>query len=143
MKVQNFITHEAITFSKISYYPTMVIQITASMLYDLVQCPHRVTMDLFGDRKKRDEINPFVKLLWKKGTAHEKDIISGIETPLLDLSIYAGDEKERLTTEAMNNGELLIYGGRIQVDNLLGNPDLLRKGLGGYIAGDITKWCRT
>jgi hypothetical protein len=120
----------------------MVTQITASMLYDLVQCPHRVTMDLFGDRKKRDEINPFVELLWKKGTAHEKDIISGIETPILDLSIYAGDEKERLTTEAMNNGELLIYGGRIQVDNLLGNPDLLRKGLGGYVAGDIKSGAR-
>lgn len=112
-------------------------KITASMLYDLVHCPHRVTMDLFADPKKRDEINPFVELLWKKGSAHEKDIISGVGDPFLDLSIYAGDEKERLTTEAMNDGEPLIYGGRIQEDNLLGDPDLLRKRLGGYIAGDI------
>ena len=27
----------------------MTANITGSMLYDLVQCPHRVTMDLFGD----------------------------------------------------------------------------------------------
>ena len=27
----------------------MTAMITASMLYDLVACPHRVTMDLFGD----------------------------------------------------------------------------------------------
>jgi predicted RecB family nuclease len=107
------------------------------MLYDLVHCPHRVTMDLFGDARKRDEINPFVELLWKKGSAHEKDIISGLGTSFLDLSIYAGDEKEHLTTKAMSDGEPLIYGGRIQENNLLGDPDLLRKELGGYIAGDI------
>jgi len=36
--------------------------VTAAMLYDLVQCPHRPTMDLFGDPAKRDEINAFVQL---------------------------------------------------------------------------------
>jgi predicted RecB family nuclease len=94
-------------------------------------------MDLFGDPKMRDEINPFVELLWKKGSAYEKDVINGVGDPFLDLSMYAGDEKEQLTTEAMKDGERLIYGGRIQEGNLLGDPDLLRKGLGGYVAGDI------
>ena len=32
----------------------MPTPITASMLYDLVACPHRVTMDLFGDPVERD-----------------------------------------------------------------------------------------
>jgi hypothetical protein len=32
----------------------MPTHITASMLYDLVACPHRVTMDLFGDPVERD-----------------------------------------------------------------------------------------
>jgi hypothetical protein len=40
----------------------------AAMLYDLVQCPHRPAMDLFGDPAKRDEINPFIQLLWEKGS---------------------------------------------------------------------------
>jgi hypothetical protein len=34
----------------------MSIQITASMLYNLVQCPKRVDLDLFGDPALRDEI---------------------------------------------------------------------------------------
>ena len=49
------------------------IQITAAMLYDLVQCEHRPAMDLFGDPKKRDRISPFVRLLWEKGTAYENE----------------------------------------------------------------------
>jgi hypothetical protein len=35
--------------------------ITAAMLYDLVQCPHRPAMDLFGDPAKRDEVNATVR----------------------------------------------------------------------------------
>lgn len=27
----------------------MTVPVTAAMLYDLVSCPHRVTMDLFGE----------------------------------------------------------------------------------------------
>jgi len=49
------------------------VQITAAMLYDLVQCPHRPSMDLLGDPAKRDEINAFVQLLWEKGTAYEHE----------------------------------------------------------------------
>jgi len=32
--------------------------ITASMLYDLIACPHRLSMDLFADPGDRDEISP-------------------------------------------------------------------------------------
>lgn len=115
----------------------MKVPVTASMLYDLVACPHRVTMDLFGDPAKRDEPNPFVQLLWERGASYEKEVIEGLETPFIDLSIYAGDEKEQLTLEAMQRGEPLIYSGRIQAEDLLGDPDLLRKEVDGYIAGDI------
>jgi uncharacterized protein len=115
----------------------MATPVTASMLYDLVACPHRVTMDLYGDPVKRDTANVFVQLLWEKGSLYEREVISGLKRPFLDLSIYAGDEKDRLTLEAMQRGEPLIYSGRIQVPGLLGDPDLLRKEAGGYVAGDI------
>lgn len=115
----------------------MTAPVTAAMLYDLVACPHRVTMDLFGDPTQRDAPNPFVELLWEKGSLYEREVIAGLQVPFLDLSPYAGDEKERLTLGAMQRGESLIYGGRIQVEGLLGDPDLLRKEGGGYIAGDI------
>ena len=89
----------------------MVMAVTAAMLYDLVACPHRVTMDLFADPAQRDEPNPFVQLLWEKGSLYERDVIAGLQVPFLDLSQYAGDEKERLTLEAMQKGEALIFGG--------------------------------
>lgn len=111
--------------------------VTASVLYDLVQCPQRVSLDAFGDSAARDEINPFVRLLWEKGTQFEHEIIAGLAQPFLDLSGFGEDEKERLTLEAMKRGEALIYGGRISADDLLGEPDLLRKDTGGYIPGDI------
>lgn len=107
------------------------------MLYDLIACPHRVSMDLFEDPVNRDEPNAFVDLLWEKGSLYEREVMAGIKEPYCDLSSYSGDEKERLTSEAMQRGESLIYSGRMSADGLLGEPDLLRKKDSGYIAGDI------
>jgi predicted RecB family nuclease len=78
-----------------------------------------------------------VKLLWERGMAHEENVVAAIGKPFLDLSMYAGDEKEGRTLEAMNRGETLIYGGRISASGLLGDPDLLRREGDGYVAGDI------
>ncbi|MDE2465785.1 MAG: TM0106 family RecB-like putative nuclease [Alphaproteobacteria bacterium] len=115
----------------------MTQHVTAAMLYDLVACPHRVSMDLFANPADRDEPNAFVELLWKQGTLYERDVMAGLKEPYCDLSSYSGDDKERLTSEAMQRGEPLIYSGRISADGLLGDPDLLRKQGSGYIAGDI------
>ena len=78
----------------------MTTPITASMLYDYLSCPHRVTMDLFGDPSKRDEPNAFVQLLWEKGTLFEKEVMENLQIPFL---IYKEEEKERLTLEAMQS----------------------------------------
>ena len=75
------------------------------MLYDLVSCPHRVAMDLFADPVQRDAPNPFIQLLWEKGSLFEKQVIEELEVPFTDLSPQAGDEKERLTLEAMQRGD--------------------------------------
>jgi predicted RecB family nuclease len=111
--------------------------ITASMLYDIVACPHRPTMDLFGNLAERDETNPFVQLLWERGVIHEQETITHLEIPFLDLSVYQGAEKERKTGEAIARGEQLIYSGSIAADDLLGVPDLLRREGNDYIPGDI------
>jgi predicted RecB family nuclease len=112
-------------------------KITASMLYNLVQCPHRVSLDLFGNYEDRDPVSPFVKLLWEKGTAFEKEVIEGLEKPFTDLSAFRGEEKERMTREAMARGDDLIYSGRITAGDLVGEPDILRRHGNAYIAGDI------
>lgn len=115
----------------------MTPPVTAALLYALVACPHRVTMDLYADPSERDEPNAFVELLWERGSLYEKEVIAGLKDPFLDLSRFAGDEKEQRTSEAMQRGEPLIYGGRIQAEGLLGDPDLIRKHESGYVAGDI------
>ena len=73
----------------------MVTSVTASMLYDLVACPHRVTMDLFADPAQRDEPNPFVQLLWEKGSLRERIMSRAI-------SNLAPVRKVRKTTRNLN-----------------------------------------
>jgi predicted RecB family nuclease len=101
---------------------------TASILYDLLACPHRVTLDAFGDSAERDEITPFVRLLWQRGSAYEREVMSKLAgtTPVLDLSAFPSDEREPRTTEALQQRVPLIYQGRIRAGDLLGIPDLLR-----------------
>lgn len=115
----------------------MPAPITASTLYDLIRCPHRVTMDRYADPARRDPANPFVQLLWERGNLYEKEVIASLKLPFLDLSPFAGEDKEQRTHEAMARGEPLIYNGRIRVDDLLGEPDLLRLEGGKYFPGDI------
>ncbi len=115
----------------------MTKQITASLLYNSIYCPHRVFLDSFGNAALRDPVSPFVQLLWEKGTLYEHDVIAGLGTPFVDLSGPTGDKKEAATRAAMERGETLIYGGRLSVDELLGEPDLLRKEGPKYVAIDI------
>ncbi len=46
-------------------------------------------------------------------------------------------EKEQKALEAMRSDAPLIYGGRLAADDLLGDPDLLRREGTGYVPGDI------
>jgi predicted RecB family nuclease len=111
--------------------------VTASVLYDLVQCPQRVALDAFGDPANRDPIKAFVRLLWERGALFEREAIAKLSQPFTDLSKASDSDRERLTFEAMARGDSLIHGGRIRVDDLIGAPDLLRKEPGGYVPGDI------
>jgi predicted RecB family nuclease len=112
-------------------------RISASLLYNHLACPHRVFMDAFADPTLRDPVSPFVQLLWDKGTIFEKETIAGLGVLFVDLSGLRGDEKEAATKAAIERGETLIYGGRLSVGELLGEPDLLRKEGAGYVAIDI------
>ena len=111
--------------------------ITASMLYNFVQCPHRVNQDLFGNPTDKDEVSVFVQLLWDRGNAFERQVIERLEIPFMDLSDLFETSKEEATKEAIARGDDLIYSGRIRAGNLLGEPDLLRRQGEGYVAGDI------
>ena len=106
-------------------------------MYNFVQCPHRVSLDLFGNPAEKDSVNAFVQLLWDKGNAFELEVIENLQIPFTNLKCLSNEEKEEATMEAMRRGDALIYAGRIRSGNLLGEPDLLRRQNGGYVAGDI------
>jgi predicted RecB family nuclease len=111
--------------------------VTASILYDLVECPQRVALDAFGNAADRDDINPFIRLLWRRGTLFERETIQKLQLPFVDLASVDELDRERLTLQAMTHGDPLIHGGRIVAEDLIGMPDLLRKEIGGYVPGDI------
>lgn len=111
--------------------------ISATQLYDFVQCPHRVSLDVFGDQRKRDEPNAFVELLWDQGLEHELATLTKLAAPTNLRTIEDAAARERATLEAMLRGDPLIYGGRLVVDDLVGEPDLLEIRNGRYIPGDI------
>jgi predicted RecB family nuclease len=115
----------------------MTQRLTASLLYNHLTCPHRVAMDAFEDPARRDPVSPFVQLLWERGTRYEADVIRALGQPFTDLSALSGTAKEAATREAISRGDALIYSGRISVDDLLGEPDLLRREGTGYAAIDI------
>jgi predicted RecB family nuclease len=111
--------------------------ITASLLYNHLTCPHRVAMDGFADPALRDTVNPFVRMLWERGSLFEQDTIRGLGQPFTDLSGFCGDEKEKETRAAISRSDVLIYAGRLSADEVLGEPDLLRREGNGYVAIDI------
>jgi predicted RecB family nuclease len=94
-------------------------------------------MDLFGDVALRDPVNPFVQLLWDRGNEYEQDVIGKLDIPFTSLKHLPLEEKESQTYEAMNRGDDFIYGGRISADDLVGEPDILRRCGTKYAAGDI------
>ncbi|MCA9374611.1 TM0106 family RecB-like putative nuclease [Candidatus Peregrinibacteria bacterium] len=112
--------------------------VTASKLYDFIQCPHRVWRDVYGPKEEKvKETNPFVELLWEKGVLHEERIVRGLGK-VVDMSTGSHEERFAATIEAMKSGAQLIYQGVLIYENLLGIPDLLRKLPDGtYIPIDI------
>lgn len=111
--------------------------ITASMLYDWVQCPHRVYLDIYGDAAEKKPESVFVKMLWERGLLHEEAVIGTVKH--CDLSAIKDKKAKReATLEAMKQREPLIYNGAICYGDLEGVPDLLRHVANGlYEAGDI------
>ena len=102
------------------------MNITASSLYDYIQCPHKVWRDIYGPQEEKiRETNPFVELLWERGVKHEEKIVSGLGD-FLDLKEGSIDERFQKTIEAMKNKTPLIYQGVLKYENNIGIPDLLK-----------------
>ena len=71
-----------------------------------------------GDQSLRDEVSPFIAMLWRRGTLYETEVMERGHLQDLDLSAAPTEDKERLTLGAMQRGEPLIYSGRVSADGL-------------------------
>lgn len=114
------------------------MKITATQLYNFLQCNHRVWRDVYGPQEEKiKEANPFVQLLWDRGVFHEREVIKNIGK-FTDISEGSHEVRFANTLQAMKNGDDLIYQGVLLDGNLMGIPDLLRKKEdGSYIPIDI------
>lgn len=113
--------------------------VTASKLYDYLQCPHRVWRDEYGPQEEKiQETNPFVKMLWERGIVHEKEVVAKMGE-LVDLKEKGShDERFKKTLQAIKDGKGLIYQGVLRYGDQLGIPDLLKRMPDGkYIPLDV------
>lgn len=116
------------------------MKISATDLYSYVKCPHRVWRDAFDDPTLKDPPNEFVQLLWERGVRHERDVIAQQkgEIEILDLSGIPLEQRRVKTLEAMKQKVPCIYQGYLEVDELVGKPDLLEfQSNGEYVPVDI------
>ena len=90
-----------------------------------------------GPKKKLQETNAFVELLWIKGVLHEEKVIKNIGE-YVDLSQGTIEDRIRKTLAELKKGTPLIYQGVLCHGDLLGIPDLIIKESEGiYIPIDI------
>jgi len=115
----------------------MPARITASMLYSLVLCPHRVERDLFANPTEKDAPSAFVEMLWERGNAYESSVVAGLVPPPLNLRELPVEARVEATRRAMIARTPLIFGGRLESEDCIGEPDFLRLDGNGYFAGDI------
>jgi uncharacterized protein len=102
------------------------MHVTASKLYNFLQCHHKVWRDIHGPQDEKIEVNDFVKLLWERGVKHESQVVEKMGR-FLNLKGLPIEVAAKKTIKAMNNGVELIYQGVLSHGNMRGVPDLLRK----------------
>jgi predicted RecB family nuclease len=111
--------------------------ISGTMVRDMVICERKVALDVHANPSLRDDTSPFVRMLWRDGLLHERDVLSTLDGPHADLRELDREERERKTATAMAERAPIILGSVIRHDDLIGMPDILRLGYTGYIALDV------
>lgn len=111
--------------------------VTGTMLRDLVACERRVRHDLHGDPAARDPVSDFVAMLRDGGVLHEDFVVEALPRARTDLRGEPVGARAALTIAAMDGPADWIVGGRIEVGDRVGHPDLLRRVDGIWYAGDV------
>jgi uncharacterized protein len=101
------------------------IRVRAQDFYDYHKCPHRVYLNRFGDPAQKLPQSEFLNLLFENGTAHEWEVVKGLEyeTPAGE----SLEERAATTLKLMKRGVKLIYQGVLLQPAEVGIPDLLER----------------
>jgi len=111
--------------------------LTATKLYNYLQCSHKVWRDIYGPQNEKIEVNDFLKLIWEMGIVHEAEVISTFNN-YVDLKDVPVELAFKETMKAIEAKAPVIYQGVLEYGNLRGRPDLLtRTDDGQYIPIDI------
>lgn len=111
--------------------------ISGTMIRDVLACERKVALDVHGDAALKDDLSPFVRMLWRDGLAHERHVLAGAEGPVADLRDLTRAQRERGTATAIAEGVPTILGSVIQSGDLIGMPDILKLEGAGYVAMDV------
>lgn len=99
---------------------------TATTLYSLVICPHRVFLDAHGDPTEKVPASAFLEMLWQSGRDHEDRVIATLD--IVDAKTTDDvDRRIEDTLRLMREGHAWIYHGLFRVGDLVGEPDLLER----------------
>lgn len=99
-------------------------RLSASQIYNLVQCPYRVYLNIYGEQSKKLPHSDFFIKLIEDGVQHEKEVI--IDIPYTEVpSDGTLEERSKITKELMDNKTPWIYQGVLLTNDMVGIPDLL------------------
>lgn len=113
--------------------PAAVVEITDNLISNHLACPHRVRLDVRSTGARRDEVSPFVELLWNHGLANEAKMVAALGDSVCELGELPESQREAATLAAMRRGEAFIHGGLLRAEGLTAQPPVLVREGHGYI----------
>jgi predicted RecB family nuclease len=115
---------------------------SATEIANFARCAHRIFLDANGPAAEAAPPTAEMERLWAEGREHEARIVAtlAVETA----SGFTAQERRASTLALMTAGAPLIYHGCLSKDDLVGEPDLLRRietpsslGAHAYVPVDI------
>lgn len=101
-------------------------QITGGIFYQYLSCPHWPYFDLYGDQSKRRRRNRFSELLLEMGVLQEERFLASFGA-VSEVKAKGPKARAAATLKLMRAGAELIHRGRIEFEDLAGEPSLLEK----------------
>lgn len=115
---------------------------TATDLANFVRCEHRIFLDANGDRTLALPPSAEMQRLWDEGRVHEERVLDTLDSTSVTGTTPA--ERRAATLAAMAEGVPLIYHALLVKDDLVGEPDFLKRietpssrGAYAYAPGDV------